>query len=91
MKNNSENKEDKADKEYREETLISKNMTNRDIYEEKEEVINKKLYALSEFVTYKKDNKPKNVLEYYKNEDKNIENENMAVQNIRNIDFIKKK
>lgn len=85
MKNN----EDIEEKKEKDENLISKNMTNRDVNREKEEVINKKLSILSEFITYKKENKPKNVLEYYKNE--KIEDENISITSIKNINFTKRK
>jgi len=82
MRNNEDNIEEKKEKK---ENLISKNMTNRDINREKEEVVDKKLSVLSEFITYKKEkeNKPKNVLEYYKDES--------ISTSIKNINFTKRK
>jgi len=69
----------------KEETLISKNMTLRDIEEEKKEIKNKKIDALLNFVAYKKKEvKNKTVIDYY-----NEENNNDT--NIKNINFSKRK
>jgi hypothetical protein len=68
-------------------TLISKNKTHRDVENEKELRENKKLEVFTNLIAYKKDksennNKPKNVLEYY-NDDNNII--------YKNINFDKRK
>jgi len=65
--------------------LISKNMSIRDIEDEKKDVKNKKLDALLNFVTYKKKEvKNKTVIDYY-----NEENNNDT--HIKNINFSKRK
>lgn len=87
----------------KEEELISKNMSLKDIQDEKIELKNKKIDAFKQFITYKKkDNiqkeiiekkieKPKNVLEYYtKISNKNIEENIELEEEFKNINFKKK-
>ena len=86
-KNNDDN--DNDDKYLPEEKLVSTNMTLRDIEESKEEKINKKISAFTNFVSFKK-NEKKNVLDYYKNTDVN-ETDESGETNIKSISFFKKK
>jgi hypothetical protein len=75
--------------EFKEENnLISKNMTERDIINQQEESQNKKLEAFTNFISYKKKENHKNVLDYYQNEN-NQNNQNMV--NYKNIIFSKRK
>ena len=96
----------------KEEELISKNMSLKDIQDEKVEFKNKKIEAFKQFISYKKkDNiqkeiikntennretntekneKPKNVLEYYTSiSNKNIEEEKLVKEEFKNINFKK--
>jgi len=66
--------------------LISKNMTERDIIDHKEEMKNKKLDIFTNFITYKKNDKPKSVIDYYQ---KQSSNENDI--NYKSIVFEKRK
>jgi hypothetical protein len=79
--------------------LVSKNMTLKDIKEQKEELKNKKIGAFTEFISYKKKDdktkvdRPKNILDYYNtnnihNKDNN-ENSNEII--FKNINFCKRK
>jgi hypothetical protein len=81
--------------------LLSKNMSLKDIQDEKVEFKNKKIEAFKQFISYKKkDNiqkeiiknteKPKNVLEYYTEiSNKNIEEEKIFEGEFKNINFKK--
>ena len=66
--------------------LVSKNMTLKDIKNQKEELKNKKINAFGDFVSYKVE-KHKNILDYY-NENSN-ENSNEII--LKNINFYKRK
>jgi len=85
----------------KEEELISKNMSLKNIQDEKIELKNKKIDAFTQFITYKKKDttqkefiknteKPKNVLEYYTGiSNKNIEEEKLYQEEFKNINFKK--
>jgi hypothetical protein len=103
--NNIENIEVIQDNQYfekeKEEKLISKNMSLKDIQDEKVEFKNKKIDAFTQFISYKKkDNiqkefiknteKPKNVLEYYTGiSNKKTEDEYLVKEEFKNINFKK--
>ena len=72
------------------EKIISKNMTQRDIEKCKEEKIDNKLNAFTQFIVYKKEEKPKikNILDYYVEAEPEPEPEH---EHIKNINFSKKK
>ena len=88
----------------KEEELIYKNMSLKDIQDEKIEFKNKKIDAFTQFITYKKkdtiqkeiikntenNEKPKNVLEYYTGlSNKNVEEEKLSQEEFKNINFKK--
>ena len=88
----------------KEEELIYKNMSLKDIQDEKVEFKNKKIDAFTQFISYKKkdtiqkeiikniekNEKPKNVLEYYTGlSNKNVEEEKLSEEEFKNINFKK--
>jgi hypothetical protein len=79
----------------KEEVLISKNMSLKDINDQKIELKDKKLDAFKQFVAYKikkNNDKPKNILEYYTgiNNNTSENNEkNIYVEEFKNINFKK--
>jgi hypothetical protein len=83
-KRNKENKDFDNDPET---NLISKNMTIQDVTKSKEELVNKKMDAFKQFVTYKKALTPQTVMDYYNENKDPIEEEKMT----RNIILVKRK
>ena len=95
---------EKIKEREKEEELIYKNMSLKDIQDEKVEFKNKKIDAFTQFISYKKkdtnqkeiikntekNEKPKNVLEYYIGlSNKNVEEEKLSKEEFKNINFKK--
>lgn len=80
--------EDNSNNSEKGDELISKNMNKKDLQDKKEEILNKKIDALNQFVIYKNKTK-KSVIDYYKNEEH--ENSESSTLNIKNIIFPKRK
>ena len=85
---NNDDDNDDNDENYnkKEDELISKNMNMGDIISCKEQLINKKLDAFKQFVSYK-NKSPLSVIDYYKKINKN----DIEEESIRNIVLLKRK
>ena len=88
IKNNNLDEREKSKDIENSDELISKNMNLKDLKDQKDEIKNKKIDALNQFIIYKNKSK-KSVIDYYKMEE--IENPESTSLNIKNIIFSKRK